>query len=316
MVTRKINDLGLIVSLATLSFALPAQAQVQTPEQGADLRLQSAIALSAYTGKSARIVIDGSVVEVRQLRQQDGCAQLEAVALITRRATKNWERLGEIQACLAPGKEIAGQLRFMVSRFDQPGLKRISVSLASDDASARTLLTLRDPNADIEDQTASAQWLPLGPGYVMQHITPGVARGDRAETYDCAGFLMGERSGQCGSNETSADRAPMKTVWSTPIRREILEEAASRVSQRGSAKLRCEVLASGQLTGCEIAAEAPKEKGIASTALSIVAYGRVQPRKLLGVPVSGGIVEPVFNFAGQAGFFGQLLNEILTEAAQ
>lgn len=317
MVKSKINGLSLIASLATMSFGLSAQAQIQTPEQGVDLRLQSAVALSAYTGKPARIVVDGTVVELRQIRKQDQCAQLEAQALITRRGNKNWERLGDIQACLTQGNEAAGELSFMVNRFDQPGLMRVTVSVSADETSTRTELALRSTTKnDVEKQTASAQWLQVASGYVLHLITPGVARSDRAETYDCAGFLVGERGGQCGSDETSANPAPMKTIWSTPIDQEILEEAASNVKQRGSAKLRCEVSARGELSNCQTLTEAPKDKGIASAAMSLTSYGRVQPRKLLGAPVAGGIVEPVFNFSGPVGIFGQILDELLTGAIQ
>jgi protein TonB len=89
--------------------------------------------------------------------------------------------------------------------------------------------------------------------------------------------------------------------WLTrPNGRQLADAYPKRALEKdlsGSATLACSVTASGALTGCTVAEEAPAGAGFGAAALKLSRHFRMKPRTEDGLPVDGGVVRIPVSFA-------------------
>lgn len=71
-------------------------------------------------------------------------------------------------------------------------------------------------------------------------------------------------------------------------------ERALRLGREGEAEITCQVLASGQVSGCRVTGEAPDNMGFGAAALKLSRYLQIAPKTVDGKPVDGGtLVVPI-----------------------
>lgn len=75
-------------------------------------------------------------------------------------------------------------------------------------------------------------------------------------------------------------------------------QAARRENLAGRASIRCQVLATGTLSGCELVSEEPQGAGFGQGALNMSTLFKMRPQTRDGKPVDGGTVRIPIRFAG------------------